>query len=198
MITRTAARFVAVLAFVLAGCGGPSLAEVAVGQPAPDFRLRDLDGREVALADLKGRVVVLEWANPNCPFWRGHAERKTMTATAAKHPQAVWLAIDSTKTGHGDYLEAPAWKSFLAANGIGYAVLRDNDGATGRAYGARTTPHMFVIDAEGKIAYMGAIDDDPRGEKPTVNYADAALSALEQGGRPAPSSTRPYGCSVKY
>lgn len=190
-------RSAAALALVLAACGGPSRAELAVGQAAPDFRLKDLDGREVALADLRGKVVVLEWANPNCPFWRGHAERKTMANVAAKHPQAVWLAIDSTNAKHGDYLEAPAWKSFLAANGIGYAVLRDNDGATGRAYGARTTPHLFVIDAEGKIAYMGAIDDDPRGE-PKVNYADAALTALEKGTKPEPSSTRPYGCTVKY
>ena len=198
MLTRNAARSVVAFALGRAGCGGPSLAELAVGQPAPDFRLRDLDGREVALADLEGKLVVLEWANPNCPFWRGHAGRRTMVTTAAKHPQAVWLAIDSTNAKHGDYLDTPAWKEFLSEHGIAYPVLRDNDGATGRAYGARTTPHLYVIDTKGKIAYMGAIDDDPRGEQPTVNYADAALTALENGSRPEPSSTRPYGCSVKY
>jgi peroxiredoxin len=198
MLSPTFLRSVAALALVFAACGGPSLAEVAVGQAAPEFRLKDLDGRDVGLADFKGRVVVLEWANPNCPFWRGHATRNTMTGVAAKHPQAVWLAIDSTNAKHGDYLETAAWKDFLAKHGIGYALLRDNDGATGRAYGARTTPHMFVIDAEGRIAYMGAIDDDPHGGAPKVNYADAALTALEQGAKPDPASTRPYGCSVKY
>jgi len=198
MLTRIAARAVLAAALVAAGCSGPTLAEVAVGQPAPDFRLKDLDGREFALSGLKGKVVVLEWANPNCPFWRGLAERRVMAGVAAKHPEAVWLAVDSTNTRHGDYLEAPAWKQFLSGHGISYPVLRDNDGAAGRAYGARTTPHIFVIDAGGTIAYMGAIDDDPRGEQPTVNYADAALTALANGARPDPASTRPYGCSVKY
>jgi peroxiredoxin len=184
------------MAVAAAGCG-TSRAEIAVGQPAPDFALQDLDGHQVSLAALRGKIVVLEWANPNCPFSRGHAERKTMVSTAARHPDVVWLAINSTNPSHSDHLEPAAYKSFLARHSITYPVLLDPTGATGHAYGARTTPHMFVIDKDGKLAYQGAIDDDPRGQ-PSVNYVDAALTALASGKNPEPAVTRPYGCSVKY
>ncbi|HSM15317.1 MAG TPA: redoxin domain-containing protein, partial [Thermoanaerobaculia bacterium] len=140
--------------------------------------------------------VVLEWVNPNCPFSRGHAEAKTMQTTADGHGEVVWLGINSTNPKHGDQLAPADQKKFYADRGATYEILEDPDGATGRGYGARTTPHMFVIDPEGKIAYMGAIDDGPRNA--SVNYVDAALSALESGNAPDPSSTRPYGCSVKY
>jgi len=194
--SRTALAAALTLAIPLFGCG-PSRAQLAVGEPAPGFALQDLDGHEVSLAGLRGRIVVLEWANPNCPFSRGHAERKTMVSTAARHPEVVWLAINSTHPSHSDHLDPAAYKRFLAEHGIGYPVLLDPTGATGHAYGARTTPHMFVIDKDGKVAYQGAIDDDPRGH-PSVNYVDAALTALETGHAPDPATTRPYGCSVKY
>ncbi|GMU66793.1 MAG: thioredoxin family protein [Acidobacteriota bacterium] len=186
------------LAATLLACTGPTLAEVAVGQAAPDFRLKDLDGNEVALADLAGKVVVLEWANPNCPFWKRHADQKTMQSTSAKHPEVVWLAVNSTNPSHGDHLDAAAWKAFLAERGITYRVLADPTGATGQAYGARTTPHMYVIGADGKLAYVGAIDDDPRGNGAKVNYVDQALAELAAGKPVTTASTRPYGCSVKY
>lgn len=195
---RASRSLVAPLLLLLAACGGPSLAELAVGQPAPPFELTAVDGRKVALADFKGRVVVLEWNNPNCPFSRHHSEAKTMQATAARHPEAVWLAINSTRAGHGDYLAPDAYAKFLAKNGIAYPVLYDTDGRVGRAYGARTTPHIYVIDAAGKLAYQGAIDDDPGLKAARVNYADTALAALAAGGSPDPSTTKPYGCSVKY
>ena len=184
-------------ALLLAGCAGPSHADLAVGAPAPDFTLKGLDGAEISLAGLRGKTVVLEWINPNCPVSRRHADAKTMVTTAAKHPQAVWLAINSTRADHQDYLAPADHQKYNAERGIGYPVLYDASGQVGRAYGAKTTPHMYVIDPEGKLAYMGAIDDGPSGRAKT-NYVDAALTALEQGKRPEPAVTKAYGCSVKY
>jgi peroxiredoxin len=192
-------RRLPLLALALAfACAGPSLAELAVGQPAPDFTLPDLDGRTVSLSGLRGKVVVLEWINPNCPVSRRHADARTMSTTAAKHPDAIWLAVNSTNPGSGDFVEPAAHRTYNESKGIGYPVLYDRSGEVGRAYGAKTTPHMYVIDPEGKVAYMGAIDDAPRGGEASVNYVDSALAALAAGGRPEPASTRPYGCSVKY
>jgi peroxiredoxin len=196
-IVRHAARL-ALVALVALACAGPSLAELTIGQPAPDFTLRDLDGNEVSLAAHKGKTVVLEWINPNCPFSLRHSKEKTMQTTADKHEGVVWLGINSTNPTHRDHLEPAAYKAFLAENGIRYPVLDDGAGAVGRAYGAKTTPHMYVIDPEGKLTYAGAIDDDPRGGSAKVNYVDAALTAMATGQTPDPASTRPYGCTVKY
>jgi peroxiredoxin len=196
--SRKPSLSIAVALLFVAACTRPTLAQPAVGQPAPEFKLPDLDGREVSLASLRGKTVVLEWINPNCPVSRRHAEAKTMSTTAAKHPDAVWLAINSTNAGHGDFVPAAEHKKYNADHGIGYTVLYDTKGDVGRAYGARTTPHMYVIDAAGNLAYQGAIDDAPRGGKATVNYVDTALTALATGGRPDPSTTKAYGCSVKY
>jgi peroxiredoxin len=176
-------------------------AEAVVGQAAPSFTLSDLDGKSHRLADLQGKVVVLEWMNPNCPFSRRHSEARTMTATAAKHPEAVWLAINSTAKGHGDFVDPAAYKSFLQKHAIGYPVLYDTTGEVGHAYGADTTPDMFVIDERGMLIYAGAIDDDPSGRKDAAqrtNYVDAALSQHAQGQPVAVATTRSYGCSVKY
>jgi peroxiredoxin len=195
----TGYRYAASLVILaLLACAGPSLAELSIGQEAPDFRLVSLDGQEVALSALRGKTVVIEWINPNCPVSRRHAESKTMTSTAAKHAGAVWLAVNSTNSSHGDYLEPGKHSAYNDSMGIDYAVLYDVSGDVGRAYGAKTTPHMYVVDPEGLLTYQGAIDDDPRNRGAKVNYVDAALTAMESGGSPDPSSTRPYGCSVKY
>jgi peroxiredoxin len=186
------------LAATLVSCARPSLAQLSVGQPAPDFKLPDLDGHEVSLSDFRGKTVVLEWINPNCPVSRGHAERKTMISTEARHPDAVWLAINSTSASSSDFVTPAQQKSYDASHGIDYSVLVDSSGTVGHEYGARTTPHMFVVDAQGKLAYMGAIDDAPHGGAATVNYVDSALTALADGRWPDPAATRPYGCSVKY
>jgi peroxiredoxin len=189
----------ALAAFALAlACAGPSAAALAVGQEAPAFRLPSLDGKQVALGDFRGKTVVLEWINPNCPISRRHADAKTMQTTATRHPEVVWLAINSTRRDHPDFVPAEEHARYLAARGITYPVLYDSDGAVGRAYGAKTTPHMFVVDPQGKVVYMGAIDDDPRGAGAKVNYVDSALAALAAGGSPEPAATKPYGCSVKY
>jgi len=195
-ISRSAAMLLAGALWL--ACSGPTLAAPAIGQPAPDFTLADLDGSSVSLAALQGKVVVLEWANPNCPFSRRHAQAHTMQSVADRHPDVVWLAVNSTRPDHSDHLEPAAYHAFLAENGIRYRVLVDPSGEVGRAYGAKTTPDMFVIDADGRLAYAGAIDDDPRGGGTAVNYVDAALTALAAGRAPDPAATKPYGCSVKY
>jgi peroxiredoxin len=189
---------VLLVATLALACAGESRAELAVGDAAPAFSLADTDGRKVSLAAFAGKTVVLEWINPNCPVSRRHADAKTMTSTRSKHPDTVWLAVNSTRADHGDFVKPDEHERYNASKGIDYPVLYDSDGAIGKAYGARTTPHMYVIDGSGKIAYMGAIDDDPRGGGARTNYVDAALAALESGKSPDPASTKPYGCSVKY
>lgn len=179
----------------------PALAVGTVGEAAPSFNLKGIDGKTYSLADYKGKVVVLEWINPNCPFSNRHAEEKTMTTVAAKYGEVVWLGINSTNPSSRDFLKAADHRAWNEKNGIHYAVLYDESGAVGHAYGAKTTPHMFIIGKDGKIAYNGAIDDDPSGRKPMpqrVNYVDGGLSAERTGKTPDPGATKPYGCSVKY
>lgn len=186
-------------AFALA-CAAPASA-VAVGDPAPDFRLTALDGSEHGLADYSGRVVVLEWVNPNCPFSDRHAREKTMTHLAAAHGEVVWLGINSTNPDHRDYLKPAAHRKWAHQRGVSYDILYDPSGEIGHAYGASTTPHMFIIDEQGKVAYNGAIDDDPPGrETPAerTNFVGDGLDAHEVGDAIDPASTKPYGCSVKY
>jgi peroxiredoxin len=193
-------RLLTTSTLLLAVSAGPSLA-AAVGDTAPAFQLKDLNGKTHSLADLKGKVVVLEWVNPNCPFSDRHAREKTMTELSKKYGSVTWLGINSTNSEHRDYLQPAAHLAWARENGVSYPILYDPTGATGHAYDAKTTPHMFVIDESGKIVYNGAIDDDPSGRKPKperVNYVNGALSA-EQGHKAIdPASTKPYGCSIKY
>ena len=172
-----------------------------VGTAAPGFQLKGIDGKTYSLADYQGKVVVLEWVNPHCPFSDRHAREKTMTELAKQHGEVVWLGINSTNPQSGNF-ETPAdYQRYVQSNGITYPVLYDESGTTGHAYGARTTPHMFIIDPQGKIAYNGAIDDDPSGRKPKperVNYVGKGLNAERGGAKPDPAATKPYGCTVKY
>jgi peroxiredoxin len=179
----------------------PAVATGTVGEAAPAFSLKGLDGKTHALADYRGKVVVLEWLNPNCPFSNRHAEEKTMTTLAAKYGEVVWLGIDSTSPSSGDYLKPAAMYEWTEKHGIHYGVLYDDSGSVGHAYGAKTTPHMFIVGKDGKIAYNGAIDDDPGGRKvmtARVNFIDGGLAAERSGKTPDPAATKPYGCSVKY
>lgn len=177
--------------------GGPQ-----VGQPAPDFSLKDTQGRAVALAALKGKVVVLEWTNPGCPFVQRHYGAGSLQALQAQATAmgVVWITVNSTNPDHKDFLPAPALQAKLGEWKTAAAhVVLDPEGTLGRAYEAKTTPHLFVIDAQGKVAYMGAVDDDPRGAKADrVPYAAQALEALKAGKPLAVTTTAPYGCSVKY
>jgi len=185
----------------LVGTALPALAKGTVGETAPAFSLKGLDGKTHALADYKGKVVVLEWINPNCPFSNRHAEEKTMTTLAAKYGEVVWLGINSTSKESRDFLPPAEHQAWAEKNGIHYAVLYDDSGTVGHAYGAKTTPHMFIDGKDGRIAYNGAIDDDPGGRKPKlarVNFVDGGLAAERASKAPEPATTKPYGCSVKY
>ena len=179
----------------------PALADAAVGTAAPAFTLKGVDGKNHSLADYKGKVVVLEWINPNCPVSNRHAREKTMTDLVKQHGEVVWLGINSTSPSSGDFLKPADHQAYDQKFGITYPVLYDETGQVGHAYGARTTPHMFIVGADGKIAYNGAIDDDPPGRKAKadrLNFVGQGLNAEKKGTDPDPASTKPYGCSVKY
>ena len=182
--------------FFLAAAPAFAAEEAKVGQPAPAFSLKDEAGKAHDLSQYKGKVVVLEWTNPECPFVQRHYKAQTMTKTlqGVDASKVVWLAVDSSATHTA--ASAKAWKQ---AQGFAYPVLLDGEGRTGQAYGAKTTPHMYVIDAQGVLRYAGAIDDDPRGNSGAAkNHVRTAVDAL-LGGKPVPASTtKPYGCSVKY
>jgi AhpC/TSA family len=177
-----------------------------VGQAAPNFSLKDVNGKTVSLADFKGKPVVLEWVNPGCPFVKKHYANPGNMQGLQKESgtQAVaWLAINSTEPGHGDYMEPAKLAAWYKSNGGSpTAVLMDADGTVGKAYGARTTPHMYVIDAAGKLAYVGAIDSIPSAKVDDIakanNYVRAALTDIKANKAVATPSSNPYGCSVKY
>ncbi len=171
--------------------------ESEAGNKAPEFTLTNYDGKTVSLADYKGKIVVLEWFNYECPFVKYHYEQaKTMIELPNKYKDkgVVWIAINST--GH---LTTEGNKEFAEKYKLSYPILDDRSGAVGHLYGAKTTPHMFIIDAKGSIAYNGAIDNSPMGkEKNVINYVDKALTELTTGKEISTTNTTPYGCSVKY
>jgi peroxiredoxin len=176
-----------------------------VGQPAPAFSASDTSGKPVSLADFKGKTVVLEWVNPGCPYVRKHYDSANMQATqkAATGSGVVWLAINSTHSSASDYKKPADMAAWMKTqNAAATATLMDSDGKVGRAYGARTTPHMYIVDAKGTLVYAGGIDDKPSANvadvKTARNYVSAALADIAAGKPVAQASTRPYGCSVKY
>src|SRR5687767_9176013 len=159
-----------------------------VGTPAPDLTLKDLYGKTVKLADFKGKVVVLEWFNPECPYVKASHTKGSLVATAKKHTAkgVVWLAVNSGgagKQGAGVEKNREGMKSFS----IDHPILLDEAGTVGKAYGATNTPHLFVIDKNGKLVYRGAIDNSPDGEGGSpqggklINYVDAAIDDLAAG-----------------
>jgi len=171
--------------------------------PAPDFSLPDVDGKTVSLSQFKGKTVVLEWFNPRCPFVKRNHELGPLKDMAAREQKQgiVWLSINSAakgKQGNG----AEATKFGIAKYGMQNPVLLDEDGKVGRAYGANHTPHMFIVDAKGNLAYRGAIDNAPDGDTdlsaPFVNYVETALGELAAGKAVSKPETQAYGCSVKY
>lgn len=195
-----------VAASLLAVFAVPTFAAKAkVGSPAPDFTLTDIDGNSHNLSDFSGRTVVLEWVNPDCPFVKKHYNSGNMPSlqTSATGDDVVWLLINSGSPGaQGDYApdKAKAWMEKTGAAPSAY--LRDQDGTVGKLYGARTTPHMYVINPEGQLVYNGAIDSIPSANTKDIakaeNYVTAALNAVEAGAMPERTATQPYGCSVKY
>jgi peroxiredoxin len=191
------------MTLILLAAASVALAGVNPGDEAPDFTLTDTAGQEHTLSALLAdhKVVVIEWFNPDCPFIvRHHKTHKTMDETyaALKDQGVAWIAINSGapgKQGAGLERNRKAFEEY----GMSFPVLLDEDGAVGKAYGALTTPHMFVIAQDGTVAYAGAIDDDRAGDRPgEVNYVAAAVGAVLAGEDVATKETRPYGCSVKY
>lgn len=181
-------------------------AHVEVGRPAPDFTLTDIAGKTHHLADYHGKVVVLEWVNPGCPIVQKHYRSHNMqdTQKLAAADGVVWLSINSAgyPGAQGDLSndEAAAWQKKMGA--VTTAYLRDQSGKVGHLYGATATPNMYVIRADGTLAYMGAIDSlpggDPRDIPKATNYVKAALLAIKTGKPVEKSATQPYGCAIKY
>jgi alkyl hydroperoxide reductase subunit AhpC len=192
------------LATVLAVLAAPAFA-ATVGQPAPDFSAPDLSGKPVKLSDYRGKFVVLEWTNPECPFVRKHYDSANMQGLQKQYgaKDVVWLSVNSTNRNHAEYSTGARMTAWMQQQGgAPKAVLIDDTSATGRTYAARTTPHMFVIDPAGKIVYAGAIDDkrsaNPADTKTAKNFVRAALDESLAGKPVSVASTAPYGCSVKY
>jgi len=183
----------------------PALA-VSVGDTAPAFELKDTQGKAVKLADFKGRTVVLEWTNPGCPFVVKHYGAQNMQALQkeARAKNVVWLSISSTARSHQDHLAPAALQDKLSKDwgATPTAVLMDDAGSVGRAYAARTTPHMYVIDPAGKLVFAGGIDDkrssNPAEIPMAKNFVRAALADVLAGRPVATPSAPPYGCSIKY
>ncbi|HEY0646306.1 thioredoxin family protein [Phenylobacterium sp.] len=183
----------------------PAVAAPTVGQPAPAFSAVDANGKTRSLAEFKGKTVVLEWTNSGCPYVRKHYDSGNMQSLqrVAAKDGIVWLTVISSAPGTQGYVagaDARAWKAKEKAAHAD--LLLDPEGVVGRAYEAKTTPHMYVIDKAGKLAYMGGIDDkpssDPDSLKGAKNYVTAALADVKAGRPVAQATTRPYGCSVKY
>ncbi|WP_231621933.1 redoxin domain-containing protein [Sphingomonas sp. Ag1] len=183
----------------------PAAAEQTTGQPAGNFRLMDADGKAVTLSQFKGRPVVLEWNNPGCPFVQKHYDSGNMQAAQAKAKAmgAAWLTINSGAPGKQGHMNGQQAKAFLAAQKAQpTAYLLDPQGRVGKGYGAKTTPHMYLIDAFGKLVYQGGIDDKPTADKADIpgarNHLLAALGEVKAGKAVSVPEARPYGCSVKY
>jgi peroxiredoxin len=178
---------------------------IETGKPAPDFTATNSEGKEVKLADYKGKLVVLEWTNAHCPFVKKHYDGKNMQALQGKYTGegVVWLTVLSSAEGkEGFETPAEAEASRKATGAHASALLLDKSGKLGKLYGAQTTPHMFVIDKKGVLAYQGAIDDKPSADKATLkgakNYVAEALDAEMAGRAPATAQTKSYGCHIKY
>lgn len=184
-------------------------ADVEVGKAAPDITFTDIKGASHSIAGFKGKTVILEWSNPGCPFVKkfydgGDMPKIQAEALAMTDLNPVWIAVNSSangKEGHlADNAAAQKWVDDNKFAGIAY--VRDESGAFGKLYGAKTTPHMFVINKDGNVVYQGAIDSIKSADQADIakadNYVLAALNALAKGEAVKTTSTPPYGCSVKY
>lgn len=182
-----------------------ALPRAAVGAPAPEFTLRDTEGKQHSLAEFKGNLVVLEWVNFGCPFVKKHYGSGNMQGLQAEYTGkgVVWLSICSSAPGKQGYFEGEELKKQIAERkSAATHYLVDPDGKAGRAYGAKTTPHMYAIDPGGVLVYAGGIDDIPSADVEDIpkakNYVRLALDAVLAGKSVEISGSQPYGCSVKY
>ena len=198
-------RGMAVVAAVVAMLAAGMVRAADVGKLAPGFTLKDVEGKAHSLSDFKSKIVVLEWINLGCPFVKKHYGSQNMQGLQKQYTdkRVVWLSVCSSAPGKQGNFAPETWRRMITEQGSrATAVLLDTDGKMGRAYGAKTTPHMFVIGADGSLKYAGAIDDnrswDPKTIKGAHNYVAAALDALLAGKPVAVATTTSYGCSVKY
>jgi peroxiredoxin len=199
------AALVALAAGAVLTLATPLLADAVPGKPAPEFTATDSNGKSVKLADFKGRTVVLEWTNDGCPYVGKHYKSGNMQALqkAAADKGVVWLSVISSAKGEQGYVDgAGANKLTADRKALPAAVLLDPAGTIGHAYGATSTPHMYIVDKDGRLVYAGAIDDKPTSNVADVagarNYVKEALAAVADGKPVAVAATRAYGCSVKY
>jgi peroxiredoxin len=196
-------RFFTILG-ILTLSTGLMLAEAVVGKSAPDFTAKDINGKTHRLADYKGKIVVLEEYNLDCPFCANHFKSGAMQELQAYAASkgVVWLLVNSVNSKAPNYRNPEAAKKEWAAEKIKAAAwIDDGSGAIGKAYGLRTTPHMVVIDKQGTVAYNGAIDDNPSTDenpRKARNYVREAIDKLLAGAKPTVTTTKPYGCAVKY
>lgn len=193
--------FFSIILVTVTHASAPGLAD---DEMAPNFTLTDLSGNSHSLSDFKGKPVVLEWTNPGCPFVVAHYKTGNMQSLQKKYKEkdVVWLVMNSTNPDHHDYKSSKGLSEIYTEWKADYtAQLIDKTGEVGKLYNAKTTPHMYIIDKTGKLAYQGAIDDDRStngGTKAEVNYVQRALDELLAGKTVSTSLTRPYGCSIKY
>ena len=207
---KTFARLLAVAAIATLGtvawnASRPAQADATVGKAAPNFSLKDSNGRTRKLSDFRGRIVVLEWLNHDCPFVKKHYNSGNMQRVQrqARANGAVWLSINSSASGKQGHVNGAQANSLTKSkNAAPSAVLLDASGKVGRAYNAKTTPHMYLISERGTVLYNGAIDDKPSVDEADVkgakNFVLAALAQAKRGERISVPVTQPYGCSVKY
>ena len=184
------------ISFLMCALASPAMAQDLVGKKAPGFSLVDQNGKTHKLSDYAGKNVVLEWTNPGCPFVVRHYEAGTMKklADTSAADSVVWLAVNSSH-----FTTAKESADWAKEHGHTFLTLHDADGKVGKAYGAATTPHMYVVDAKGLVAYEGAIDSDAWvKDAKAANYVAAALADLKAGRSVAKPFVKPYGCSVKY
>ena len=194
------------VAFVTAGPDPAlALAEIPVGKAAPTFSLSDVNGKPVSLADYRGKTVVLEWNNPECPTVKKHYDSGNMqkTQAAAAADGIVWLTVNSSGEGNQGHMTPAEAKAFAASQqSRRTSYLLDPDGAVGKSYGAKTTPHLYVVNASGTLVYNGGIDDKPTQDPADIatarNHVLAALAEVKAGKPVSVPTSKPYGCSVKY
>lgn len=205
LLGGAAVAAVAALGGTLLLGGNEALASVENGAAAPAFSVQDANGQMRTLAEFRGRTVVLEWTNDGCPYVRKHYDAGNMQTLQreATADGVVWLQVISSAPGEQGYLDGAGARARVQTDSAApSATLLDPTGVVGRAYGARTTPHMYIIDAEGVLRYQGAIDDRPSARPASLegatNYVRAALADLAAGRAVQTAQTTPYGCAVKY
>lgn len=203
MFYKTALTSITAVAAI--GLAMPLAAAQKTGAVAQDFKLTDMYGKTVQLSSFRGKTVVMEWHNPGCPFVVKHYDSGNMqkTQAAAREQGAIWLTINSGATGKQGHMNGPEAQKLAKDQGLNADhYLLDTKGVVGKAYAAKTTPHMYIIDGSGKLVYQGGIDDKPTANKADIkgarNHVTAALTELKAGKNVSVAQSRPYGCSVKY